>query len=145
MEIRKLEVEEIDTVIDLVNRVFYETVAMEETKEGIKSFGLINTKEFYNSPDILTYLAVDDQKVIGMVSLKEENHISLLFVEPRYHRQGIASALINRVLLTTTQTITVHSSLYGYKFYFAIGFHSTNIIQEDDGMTYIPMVKRRNV
>lgn len=145
MEIRKVEIEEIDTVVDLVNRVFFTNVAIEETEEGIETFEQSNTREFYMNANIITYVAIEDEKVVGMVSIRDENHISFLFVEPRYHHRGIASALMKRVFMITSQSLTVHSSLYAYKFYLAMGFHSTNIIQEEDGITYIPMVRKRNV
>ena len=145
MEIRELVVEDIDTVISLVDTVFMKFVSGEETTKGIDTFKSINTREFYIKDTIKTYVAVKkENRIVGMVSINT-NHIHLLFVDPDYQRQGIARALLEKVMSITKDDITVNSSLHAYHFYRAMNFRSTNIMQEKDGITFIPMVKRKNV
>ena len=56
-------------------------------------------------PDPLTYLADEtcivaeaDGKVIGFISVTAEHHISMAFVHPDWHRQGVAGALYDQML-----------------------------------------------
>ena len=34
------------------------------------------------------FVALDRQRIIGMITLRDSKHISLLFVDEKYHRQG---------------------------------------------------------
>lgn len=145
MEIRELALQDIVDVVSLVDQVFMKFVSREETKEGIENFKHVNTKEFYIQETVKTYVIEKENKIVGMVSINTTDHIHLLFVDPNYQRQGIARALLEKVMTITKDDITVNSSLYAYHFYRAMGFHSTNIMQEKDGITFIPMVKRKDV
>ena len=76
-------------------------------------------------PAPLTYLADENcviaeakSKVIGFMSVTAEHHISMAFVHPDWHRQGVAGALYDRLLESVkTPPKTVHASLIAQPFF----------------------------
>lgn len=125
--------------------------APEYSKEGIQSF-----KNFVKDPILKTlYLegkykvlaAFDKDIMVGIVGVRNETHISLLFVDSEYHRRGIASELLKQMFYNTfreygKREMTVNSSPYAVGFYHKIGFSDTNIEQTTDGIRYTPMIIR---
>ncbi|MDE6983508.1 MAG: GNAT family N-acetyltransferase, partial [Lachnospiraceae bacterium] len=88
--------------------------------------------------------AYDSGSMVGMISLRGETHISLLFVDERYHRMGIGRALIEYVsgyVLTEEghRSITVNAAPYATGFYHRMGFVDTDVEQTSDGVRYTPM------
>ena len=89
-------------------------------------------------------VALDGDRIIGIISLRNNNHISLLFVEENYHKKGIGTKLIQELAkyLTTEEGITrmtVNAAPYAIGFYHKIGFADTDTEQENDGIRYTPM------
>ena len=79
-----------------------------------------------------------------MATLRNNVHISLLFVEEQYHRRGIGRGLIRYLceyLMTEVQAsrVTVNSSPYGVGFYHKLGFTDLGPEEQKDGITYTPM------
>lgn len=145
MEIVEIQDHEIEYAVSLVQRVFEQFIVEEETKEGKASFGLINNATFYRQDNVKVYVAKMENTIVGVMAVGDENHIYLLFVDENYHRLGIGRCCVEMLCSLTDKDVYVNSSIYAYHFYRALGFVSTNIIQQDDGITYIPMVKRQHV
>lgn len=145
MEIVEIQEHEIEDAVSLVQRVFDQFIAEEETKEGIASFALINNASFYRQENVKVYVAKIENTIVGVMAVGDENHIHLLFVDANYHKFGIGKRCVEMLCSLVDKDIFVNSSIYAYSFYRALGFVSTNIIQQDDGITYIPMVKRQHV
>ena len=90
------------------------------------------------------FVALDKKKLVGMLTLRDRVHISLLFVDEKYPRRGIGRALIQYVsnyLLTELQEsrVTVNSSPYGVEFYHRLGFRDLRPQEKRDGIIYTPM------
>ena len=83
-------------------------------------------------------------EIIGMIATKKSNHISLLFVDKKYHRQGIARSLYQKLIedcskIDDISEISVNSSLYAVEAYKRLGFMATDTEQQKNGICFVPM------
>jgi GNAT superfamily N-acetyltransferase len=79
-----------------------------------------------------------------MITLRDETHISLLFVDENYHRRGVGRRLLEYVseYVKTEEghrLLTVNSAPYATGFYHRMGFVDTGTLQMNDGIYYTPM------
>lgn len=146
--IRAINVNEWEEAMSLAWDTFILFEAPEYSKEGIQSF-----RNFVKDP-ILKRLFIEGKYhvlaayvndfMVGIIGVRNETHISLLFVDSEYHKRGIARKLM---LSTFDQTankygkreMTVNSSPYAVGFYHKMGFVDTNVEQLTDGIRYTPM------
>lgn len=147
-QIRKAKEKEWDEAMELAFQTFLKYEAREYGEEGIKSFSTFITdtmlKNFFLLGEYKMFIAETDNKIIGLISLRSGNHISLLFVDEKYHRMGIGKALVSYVLnylsmSTHFNKITVNASPYGIPFYHEIGFKDMGPLTKKDGIIYTPM------
>ena len=85
-----------------------------------------------------------ENEIAGVISTRDVSHISLLFVDKKYHKKGIAKALFSELLTELKKNpdvkkITVNSSPYAVEVYKKLGFKQTDEKQEKDGIIFIPM------
>lgn len=90
------------------------------------------------------FVAMDRDLCVGMLSIREKSHISLLFVHEDYHRNGIGSALIKYVSkygITEEgiDRLTVNASPYAVGFYHKRGFKDLGPETVADGIRFTPM------
>lgn len=146
--VRKARNEEWETAMELAFRVFLKFEAMEYGPEGIHNFAEFLTderlKKMFLQGQYLLFVAVEGDKIIGLISLRSGNHISLLFVDNEYHRRGVGKALVKYLqeyMLFHTRHVkmTVNAAPYGVPFYHRIGFRDTGIETKKDGIIYTPM------
>ncbi len=118
------------------------------TPEGVRNFqDFITDSTLYRMFVMGTYqmfVALDLDKIVGMITLRSPAHISLLFVDEKYHRRGIGRALMNYLsnyLLTEVGAVrvTVNASPYGVEFYHKLGFRDLRPEEKRDGIIYTPM------
>ena len=147
-EIRRAKDTEWDTVMELAFKVFLKYESVEYGEEGIRSFAEFVTdealKKMFLIGEYLLFVALDGEKIVGLISLRSGNHISLLFVDDKYHRKGIGSALIKCLqehLLKNTryEKMTVFASPYGIPFYHKVGFRDTGKQTKREGIIFTPM------
>lgn len=134
--------------MDLVWKVFLEFEAPEYSDEGIREF-----KDFIaptavehriTNGELFVWGCFKDKNIVGVIATRPPLHISLLFVDKEYHRQGIARALYETVLnhyksnSNCTQA-TVNSSPYALEAYRKLGFVDTDSEQTVNGLRFIPM------
>ena len=79
-----------------------------------------------------------------MITLRDSKHISLLFVDEKYHRRGIGRALMKylteyMVKEMGIRQVTVNASPYGVGFYHKLGFRDLRPEEQKDGIIYTPM------
>lgn len=91
------------------------------------------------------YGAFDNHLLIGIIGVhRERQHISLFFVLPHYHRQGIGKSLFDYMMSNCNFTyITVNSSTYAETFYTSLGFKKVGKKEINKGIVSIPM--KRNI
>lgn len=146
--IKKVDFNRIGDAFSLVIDVFMEFDAPDYSQEGVETFrnGIIKSEEFKNRFKIgeqVMFGAFLDDKIIGIIAISVSNHISLLFVDKKYHKIGVATELFNTMIkelgLKKGDKIKLNSSPYAIEFYSHIGFVSTDLCKTKNGMRYTPM------
>lgn len=136
-------------ISDLISRVFNEFVAPDYSAGGVAFFNdFIEPAKFperlLKGDFILT--AKDGDKIIGMIEIRDNNHISLLFVDKTYHRRMIAKNLYQEALMRCRgidpelSVFYVHASPYSIPAYHKLGFAAMGGMKEEHGIFYLPMV-----
>ena len=147
-EIRPARSDEWETAMELAFRIFLKYEAKEYGPQGIRNFAEFVTdetlKKLFLQGKYILFVAMKEDKMIGMISLRSGNHISLLFVDNEYHRKGVGKALIKYLqeyMLSSTGYIkmTVNAAPYGVPFYHAVGFTDTGVETKTEGIIYTPM------
>ena len=143
---RKIELQE---TLNLVRKVFDEFEAPYYSEEGVASFykfiDINNMLEQYENCSLYFYGCFVNDTIVGMIAVKNFVHISLLFVDKHYHKQGIARNLVNHVIEICKnknpflKTITVNSSPYAVGFYHKLDFIDISSEQTVDGIMFTPM------
>jgi ribosomal protein S18 acetylase RimI-like enzyme len=128
--------EEAKQALDLALRVFIEYEMPEYEPEALENFK--SALKINNA-----FVASENGKIIGMINERGSGHVSMLFVDGNYHRNGIATALMNHIAddlkSKDIKLITVNSSPFGIPFYKNYGFTATDKMQYKDGFIYLPM------
>ena len=142
--IRKLTQEEYNNAADLSYQVYMECGRNDFTQEGIETFkSFVYDTSLMNALDI--YGAFNKHLLIGIIGVHQERqHISLFFVLPHYHQQGIGKSLFDYMMSNCNFTyITVNSSTYAETFYASLGFKKVGKKELNKGIVSIPM--ERNI
>ena len=111
---------------------FYEWIQPEKIAERQKN-------------QINLWVAFSNAKIIGMIEIRENKYISLLFVDKEFHGCGIAKRLFHESLKTCLQRdpslriFYVHASPFSIPVYSKLGFIETDKMQEENGIKYLPM------
>ncbi len=151
--VRSLPHESWNEAMRLAWRTFMEFESEDYTDEGIGNFrkfiGDDKLRQLFLLGVYEVYAAYVDDVIAGMISLRSGNHISLLFVDKRYQKCGIGTALIEYLSAQLIQRrvysiITVDAAPYGIGFYHKLGFRDTETEQKRDGIKYTPMERKLN-
>ena len=135
-------------ICSLVMDSFSEFIAPDYSQKGIDEFSK------YAQPDELlkrsqsdhfVLVAIANEKIIGMIEIRDHNHISMLFVGKSFHRRGVGTELMRRALEICRQKdkdlkeVSVFSSPYAVPIYERLGFQQTEAEQIKNGIRFIPM------
>ena len=116
--------------------------------EGVRSFGKFITdstlKRMFELGEYRMLVAIHENEIAGMITLRDKNHISLLFVDEKYHFLGVGRSLVSRLCRYLRDEagfrhLTVNASPYSVGFYHRIGFRDTGPEALSDGISYTPM------
>ncbi len=86
------------------------------------------------------------EKIVGMIEIRNDNHISLFFVEEEFQGKGIGKAIFRKALKVCLSKkldmseMSVNSAPSSLPIYQRFGFEQTGPEQVHKGMRYIPMV-----
>lgn len=139
---------ELPDALELVWRVFEQFEAPGYAPEGIEEFKAFiwpeAIRENFAGGRFWMWGCLQDDRVLGVIAARLPAHVNLLFVDPEYHRQGIARALFDRLLihlLTTSRdtALTVNASPYAVEVYKRFGFEHTGPEQTVNGIRFFPM------
>jgi len=142
-----------ENVCKLVINCFNEFVAPGYTEDGIAEFLRYVAPESVR--DRLTknhfiLLALDGNLIVGVIEVRNNNHISLFFVSKKYQNQGIGKKLHElaiekcKILKPDISVIDVHSSPFAVPIYEKLGFVKVSDEQVVNGMRFTPMMIKIN-
>jgi ribosomal protein S18 acetylase RimI-like enzyme len=154
VQYRFMEPSEETGVCNLVIRVFNEFVAHQYSHEGVREFLK------YVQPELLlrrsqknhfVLLATIQGKIVGMIEIRHNRHVSLLFVDKRFQQRGIGRELLRRSLKICKleislkrspelQGVSVNSSPNSIRIYERIGFRRKGPEQVKNGIRFTQMV-----
>jgi len=132
----------------LIKRVYDEFVSIDYSDEGNKFFydWIAPSRIAERQKDQINLLvALWDSKIIGMIEIRDNKNISLLFVDKQYQGQGIAKRLFQESLKICIQRDSkldkfyVHASPFSIPIYLKLGFTETDTMQVQFGIKYLPM------
>lgn len=149
-EIRWARTEEWAPAMKMIWRTFMKFEGDDYTEEGIQSFfDFISDDKLYNAFLRGTYqmlVAVSEGQVIGAASVRNCNHLSLLFVDEKFHHKGVGAALMTKMcdyLKTEAgeRYMSLQASPYAVNFYRRLGFRAVAPEEEYSGIRVTPMEK----
>lgn len=150
LEIRLMRNGEERAASELVEKVFNEFVGPGYTAEGIKTFLDYIRPEAMAERLLMeghfTLVAFWKGSPAGVLSVRDFNHISLLFVDKSYQGKGISRELFRKATgmikkdFHHIKEILVNSSPYALAVYKKLGFQSIDSEKEKNGIRYIPMI-----
>ena len=148
MEIRPAQIAEAGSIVALALRAFDEFIAPDYSEQGIAHFHANVTADrlvaSMNEGNIVLVATVDGV-LAGVVTLRDETHISWLYVDKAYHGQGIGRKLVadaaEQVMVRTPDAtmITLNASPYAVPIYLRMGFEAVRPETTKDGMRMTPM------
>jgi GNAT superfamily N-acetyltransferase len=146
--IREIATGEEIEVSKMIKRVFMEFIAPDLSQEGISEFQRYTRAERLKErleEGSFVLLALLQHETVGMIEIREDNHISLLFVDGKHQRKGIAKRLIGTAISRclkidpVVRFISVNSAPKSVQFYAKLGFVPTDSERFQDGIRYVPM------
>ena len=145
---RPMEPADAEAVSRLIVDVCTEVIEPEHTDEGRSEFLR------YVQPDALVertrsnhfvLVALARERPAGVIELRDNDHVSLLFVDTRHQCRGIARELLARALAVARPAkpgldrVTVNTSRFGVPAYERLGFRQTGPERTVNGIVFIPM------
>lgn len=147
-QIRFAVAEDWEEAMGLAWKTFLEFEAEEYGPLGIRNFEDFITdsalKRMFIMGKYQMIVALSEGKIVGMITLRNEMHISLLFVDKNFHKCGIGRRLIEHMADYVKsemgrERITVNAAPYGIGFYHSVGFKDMGPLTQKDGIIYTPM------
>ena len=149
-EIRRVKPEEVPAALTLAWKTFLEFEAPGYAPEGVENFRttIVESETFREkcrTGACPIWGAFDEGRIVGMMGMRNVSHICLVFTDAAYQRQGVATAIWQRLLADVRREhpelsgITLNSAPYGKPFYLHIGFCETEPEKVTDGIRYTPM------
>jgi isopentenyldiphosphate isomerase/GNAT superfamily N-acetyltransferase len=146
--------EDVRPAFDLALRMFIKFQLPDYEPQALAHFKSVHIDneqyiQDYTSGKNLMYIALDGEKIVGMINEHGTNrHISEMAVDGEYHRRGIATELMNRMVcelkMCGVERIELTSSPYGLPFYLNYGFTPTENEKRKNGFIYTPMAYEPN-
>lgn len=138
---KRLGKERIQEALMLVWEVFQIFEVPDFSDEGVREYKRIIDETVVNK-SVFVYGALDENKIVGVLCMRENAHIGYFYVHPSYHRRGIGRALFNLMREDYPErAITVNACPYGVPVYERLGFVKTDTQKCVNGVIFTPMKK----
>lgn len=149
-QIRWAKKEEWKPAMEMIWETFLKFEGNDYSEEGIRNFfEFITDDNLYISflrGSYQVMVAVDGEKIIGAGSVRNGNHLSLLFVDEAYHHKGIGRTLLDALCRYLKEeagesSMTLKAAPYAVNFYRRLGFKDVGSEQVYSGIRVTPMEK----
>jgi GNAT superfamily N-acetyltransferase len=146
--IREIHSGEEEEACRLIRKSFDEFIAPGYSNEGVNEFlKYVNPDSMRErlADDSFALVAVADDVITGIIEVRSNNHIALLYVKKEYHRSGTAKKLLEsaiekcRQFDSTVDEIEVNSSPYAVRIYEKLGFTGVDSEKTVNGIRFTPM------
>ncbi|MBO5286968.1 MAG: GNAT family N-acetyltransferase [Clostridia bacterium] len=139
LEFKKIEKERNNEALDLVWQVFSIFEVPDFPPEGALEYKRI-IDETRTLRNVEFYACLDNDKIVGVLGMRDNNHIGYFYVDPQYHKRGIGKTLFNLMKGDyEKKEFTVNAAPYGVPVYRRLGFVETDTIQNLRGVIFTPM------
>lgn len=146
-KIEKAQIEDIKEISELVKRIYLKYNSKIDTEEGINNILTFISAEsmrlrFYIEGALMLVARNENNDIVGMIELKNFEHISLFFVDDKYFKCNIGKKLFEEAKnIFKSEKFSVNSSDYGLEFYKKLGFiQITDSIKVEKGVHFYPMI-----
>lgn len=149
-EVRWAKETEWAPAMQMIWRTFLRFDAKDYKEEGIRNFfNLITDDNLYAAflrGDYRMMVAVEENQVIGAGTLRNRNHLSLLFVEESHHRTGVGRAIMEALDTYLREEadeyyMSLLAAPYAVGFYKKLGFCEVKPEEEISGIRVTAMEK----
>ena len=149
-EVRWARESEWTPAMRMIWRTFLEYDGKDYTEEGIRNFfEFITDDDLYVSflkGEYQMMVALAEGKVIGAGSVRNRNHLSLLFVDGDYQHMGVGSAILIGLCdylqrEVGERYISLKAAPYAVDFYKKLGFYVVRPEEEYAGIRVTSMIK----
>ena len=147
--VRPMHQGEESEVFNLVQRVFNEFIAPTYSQEGSDEFFRYAHSEALaqrSQNNHFVLLAVVEDNPVGMIDIRDNIHVSMLFVDRSFQRRGISRALLQQALDECRKQkpdltqITVHAVPNSVPIYERLGFRPVSAEQVINGVRFVSMI-----
>jgi len=149
MNIRKAKIQDTESIRTLIIKSVDPENNSDFDEQGVRLFYKPNELPAIQSrvkdPDYLTLCYVRDDRIVGIITMYQNEKLYQLFVDPDYTKMGIATKLWNAakelcLKIGNDNRFWVKSSTIAIPVYQSFGFKLTDGRQVQNGITYYPMV-----
>lgn len=149
-EVRWAKKEEWVPAIDVIWRTFLQYEGKEYPQENVQHFfDFITGYELYEAflrGEYQVMVALDGDRLIGAGTVRDGNHLSLLFVDEAYHHRGVGSSILQELcyyLKTEAgeRYMSLEAASGAVNFYRKQGFRTVQPEMEISGIRLTPMEK----
>lgn len=149
-EIRWAGADDWAPAMKMIWKTFMKFEGKDYTEEGIRNFfQFITDDDLYRAflrGNYQMMIALDNGRIVGAGSIRNCNHLSLLFVDEEYHHRGIGACLMNRLchylkVEEGERYMSLKAAPYAVNFYRKLGFRAVAPEEEYSGIRVTPMEK----
>jgi predicted GNAT family N-acyltransferase len=147
LHIRPIEPADVTIVHNLVERTALRSIFGDLEDQGhtsLQEYNGIRALREHMQRRHHQWVALSGDVLIGVMEVRDPNHLSMLYVEASHDRQGVGHQLLTTALAECKQTtviakITVNSSRYAQLFYARHGFWQEGEETTTNGVISMPM------
>jgi len=141
--IRPARPDDLAAISAICMAAFHEAVAPSLSAQGVATFTKVAAADAFAERlqgDNHMLVAEREDRIVGVIELKEGRHLAMLFVAPACQGQGIGHALLQAVLpQLRTPAMSVRASLNAVPTYQRYGFVIDGEVGEFNGLVYQPL------